>query len=270
MKNVECYRVKPGSKVDLDKWDPGDKSCFSGGKTEGRKVLQELTARLQVQQEILYAENKHKLLVVLQAMDTGGKDGTIRSIFQHIDPHGIRIANFKAPTEPEIGRDYLWRIHQQVPKRGEIVIFNRSHYEDVLVVRVHNLVSRKVWIKRYGHINEFERMLVDEGTTILKFYLHIDKEEQRRRLQARLSNPDKHWKFSRNDLEERRLWSRYRKAYEQVLSRTSTKYAPWYIVPSNRKWYRDLVVGTILTDTLESLRMQFPVVKINLADVIVD
>ena len=266
---MQRYRVKPGNEVDLTKWNPNDKSCFKGNKKEGQEALDGIVARIQNQQVVLFAEHKHRILIVLQAMDTGGKDGTIKSIFKFIDPHGIRIANFKAPTSPELEHDYLWRIHSQVPSNGEIVIFNRSHYEDVLVVRVHDLVPRKIWTKRYDHINQFEKILTDEGTTILKFYLHIDNQEQKKRLQARLNRPDKNWKFSRNDLKERKLWPRYTKAYEQVLSKTSTKHAPWYIVPSNRKWYRNLVVGTILAETLEDLDMKYPPVIEDLQNVMV-
>ncbi|MGD1991933.1 MAG: polyphosphate kinase 2 family protein, partial [Anaerolineae bacterium] len=201
---------------------------------------------------------KHKVLIVLQAMDTGGKDGTIRHVFQGVDPVGVKVANFRKPSAEELAHDYLWRVHQHTPGRGEIVIFNRSHYEDVLVVRVHNLVLPEVWGRRYDHINAFERMLTEEGTTILKFYLHISKEEQKERLQDRLDQPDKRWKFSLGDLEERKLWPDYARAYEDVLSRTSTDWAPWTIVPADRKWYRNLVVATILVDTLNGLDMQHP------------
>jgi len=266
---MKRYLVKPGEKVDLSKRDPGDRSCFKGKKKEGREALDDVVRRIQDQQVVLFAEHKHRILIVLQAMDTGGKDGTIKSIFKYIDPHGIRIANFKAPTSPELEHDYLWRIHSQVPGNGEIVIFNRSHYEDVLIVRVHDLVPRGIWKRRYDHINDFERILTDEGTTILKFFLHIDKKEQRKRLQTRLNRPDKNWKFSRNDLRERKLWSKYIRAYEQMLSRTSTEYAPWYIVPSNRKWYRNLVVGTVLAETLEELDMKYPPVVEDLENVVV-
>ena len=208
------------------------------------------------------------MLIVLQAMDTGGKDGTIRSIFRYIDPLGVRVANFRTPTEPELDHDYLWRIHKQVPGKGEIVVFNRSHYEDVLIVRVHNLVPKAIWSKRYAHINEFERMLVEEGTTLLKFFLHISHDEQLKRLKARLKTPEKNWKFSRGDLEERKLWPQYTRAYEAVLSRTSTEWAPWYIVPANRKWYRNVVVGSILADVLEDLKMKFPKPREDLSKIV--
>jgi PPK2 family polyphosphate:nucleotide phosphotransferase len=218
-------------------------------------------------QEMLYAEHKHKVLIVLQAMDTGGKDGTIRHVFEGVNPQGVRVAGFKKPTPEELDHDFLWRVHKQVPGKGEVVIFNRSHYEDVLVVRVHNLAPQEVWSKRYDHINDFERMLVDEGTTILKFFLHIDLDEQKERLQARLDEPNKRWKFNPEDLEERKLWPQYVKAYEDAISKTSTDWAPWYIVPANRKWYRNLVVGTVIIETLKDLDMRYPEAEFDPADI---
>jgi PPK2 family polyphosphate:nucleotide phosphotransferase len=191
-------------------------------------------------------------------MDTSGKDGVIRRVFEGVNPQGVRVAAFKVPTAPELARDYLWRVHQQVPGRGEMVIFNRSHYEDVLVVRVHNLVPPEIWEKRYDQINEFEQILVEEGTTVLKFFLHIDAEEQRQRLLARLDEPTKRWKFNPGDLKERQLWAEYQKAYEVVLSKTSQDVAPWFIVPANRKWYRDLIISAALVDTLKGLKMEYP------------
>lgn len=255
---MERYKVKPGTEVDLIQWEPNDKSAFPISKKEGRKRLLELNIELEALQEMLYAEHKQKLLVVLQAMDTGGKDGTIRHVFEGVNPSGVRVASFKVPTKEELDHDYLWRVHKQTPRRGEIVIFNRSHYEDVLVVRVHNLVPKKVWGKRYTHINEFERLLYEEGTTIIKFFLHIDKDEQKSRLLARLQNPDKRWKFSPGDIEERKLWPEYQKAYEETISRTSTDWAPWYIIPSNRKWLRNLVIATVVNETLKNLNMKYP------------
>jgi len=227
----------------------------------------ELNERLEELQELLYAEHKHKVLIVLQAMDTGGKDGTIRHVFEGVNPQGVRVASFKKPTLEELDHDFLWRVHKQVPGKGEIVIFNRSHYEDVLVVRVHNLAPKEVWSKRYDHINGFERMLVDEGTTILKFFLHIDLDEQKERLQARLDEPNKRWKFNPDDLEERKLWPKYVKAYEDAISKTSTSWAPWYIVPANRKWYRNLVVGTVVIEALEDLNMRHPEPQFDPADI---
>lgn len=203
-------------------------------------------------------------------MDTGGKDGVIRHVFDGVNPQGVRVAGFKVPTPEELDHDYLWRVHKVTPGKGKMVIFNRSHYEDVLVVRVHNYVPSEVWEKRFDQINQFERLLTDNGMTILKFYLHIDRDEQRERLQARLDDPAKRWKFRLGDLEERKWWSEYMQAYEDVLSKTSTKYAPWIIVPANRKWYRDLVISSVLVDTLQSLKMKFPEPEENLDGVVVE
>jgi len=253
---MEQYRVKLGSQITLSQWDPNDKSAFDGGKREARKALRALNKRLEVLQELLYAEHKHKVLVVLQAMDTGGKDGTIRHVFEGVNPQGVKVASFKVPTPEELAHDYLWRVHKQVPGRGGVVIFNRSHYEDVLTVRVHNLAPPAVWGRRYTHINDFERMLAEEGTTILKFFLHIGLDEQKKRLQARLDKPHKRWKFSLGDLEERKLWPEYMRVYEDALSKTSTERASWYIVPANRKWYRNLVVATVLVERLDGLNMR--------------
>lgn len=252
------YRVKPGKTISLKDFDPEDTSRFSDGKQAGLERLAELTEKLGKLQEVLYAEHKQKILVVLQAMDAGGKDGTIRAVLNGVNPQGVHVANFKVPTEQERDHDFLWRIHQQVPGKGELTIFNRSHYEDVLVVRVHELVSKDVWSQRYGQINQFEKMLADEGTTIIKFYLNISKDEQRKRLQDRIDDPSKNWKFNPGDLKERALWDDYMLAYEDALNETSTAWAPWYIIPSNRNWYRNLCVATILVKTLEDLKMNFP------------
>jgi PPK2 family polyphosphate:nucleotide phosphotransferase len=255
---MERYRVEPATKVDLSTSDPDDRGVFDGNKTEGKEYLKTLNRELEALQELLYAEHKHKLLVVLQGMDTAGKDGVIRHVFDGVNPQGVRVANFKQPTDRELDHDYLWRVHQHSPGKGQIVIFNRSHYEDVLVVRVHELVPRKTWSKRFAQINDFERMLVEEGATILKFFLHISEDEQKERLQARLDNPNKRWKFNPGDLEERKLWLKYLAAYEDVLGKTSTQWAPWYVVPSNRKWYRNLVIGKLLVETLKGLDMHYP------------
>lgn len=255
---MKRYRIKPGSKVNLRKWDPQDKREFNGNKADGQAALLKLNDRLEELQELLYAEGKHKLLVVLQATDTGGKDGTIRHVFEGVNPQGVKVASFKKPSAVELAHDYLWRIHLHTPMRGEIVIFNRSHYEDVLITRVHDLLPRKVLEKRYQHINDFERMLADEGTIILKFFLHISKDEQKERLQARLDEPSKHWKFASGDLAERKLWSDYQKVFEAMLSKTSTPWAPWHVIPANRKWYRNYVIAHTIVKTLESLNMQYP------------
>ncbi len=267
---MKQYLVKPETKVKLSKYDPNDTGDFKAGKEEGLAKLEKLNSKLEALQELLYAEHKHKVLVVLQAMDTGGKDGTIRRVFDRVNPAGVRVASFKAPTPEELDHDYLWRVHKQVPGKGELVVFNRSHYEDVLVVRVHNYVSPEVWGKRFDQINEFERNLAENGTTILKFYLHIDLDEQKERLQARLDDPTKHWKFRIGDLEERKLWPEYMKAFEDVLSKTSTEYAPWYIIPANRKWFRDLVISNVLVDTLEGLKMKYPESEENLDGVVIE
>lgn len=255
---MKQYRVKPGSKVDLGKIDPGSTAEFKGKKADAEKELQGLTGRLEVLQETLWAEHEHKVLIVLQGLDTSGKDGTISHVFEGVNPLGVRVAAFKAPTPEELDHDFLWRVHPKVPGRGEIAIFNRSHYEDVLVARVRALVSRDVWQKRYQQINDFERLLAETGTTILKFFLYISKDEQKRRLQARLDDPQKRWKFRKGDLAERAFWDDYIEAYEDALSRTSHKWAPWYIVPADKKWFRNLVIATVLVRTLEGLDLKIP------------
>jgi PPK2 family polyphosphate:nucleotide phosphotransferase len=255
---MDRYRIKPGSKVILKDFDPNDKGDWQDRKEEGKAELLKLNQELSNLQELLYAGQKHHLLVVIQAMDTGGKDGTIRAVFEGVNPQGVRVANFKAPSAAELAHDYLWRVHAQVPARGELVVFNRSHYEDVLVVRVHNLVPPAVWKKRYDQINEFERLLIEEGTTILKFYLHIDLDEQKARLIERIEDPRKQWKFNPGDLEERKLWNQYMAAFEEMLEKTSTRDAPWYAIPANANWYRNLVVASIIVKTLEGLKMEYP------------
>jgi len=267
---MDGYRVEPGTAIKLRDRNPNDTSPFDGDKQRAKERLKELNKELEGLQELLYAEHKHRLLVVLQGMDTSGKDGTIRHVFEGVNPKGVRVASFGVPTPLELDHDYLWRIHQKMPAMGEIVIFNRSHYEEVLVVRVHGLVPQKIWKRRYEQINDFERMLSEEGTSILKFFLHIDKKEQKARLQARLDEPQKQWKFQKGDLAERKLWPRYRRAYEDVLERTSTEWAPWHIVPANHKWYRNLVVASIVVDTLRGFDMKFPHTEENLDDAVID
>jgi len=262
--------IEPGRSVDLRAFDPRDKAGFDGHKRDGRAALEPLNDRLEELQELLYAEGKHRVLVVLQATDTGGKDGTIRRVFDGVNPQGVKVASFKRPTDAELAHDYLWRVHPHVPGNGELVIFNRSHYEDVLVVRVHGLVPEDRWSRRYEHINAFEQMLAEEGTTIVKLFLHISREEQRERLQARLDDPTKHWKFSLGDLDERKLWDDYQQAFAAMLEKTSTPWAPWYVIPADRKWCRDLIVSTILVDTLESLAMRYPENEDDLSDVTVE
>ena len=262
--------IKPGNRINLDEWDPSDSSAFEVDKKSAKEKLIELTSELSNLQELLYTEHKHRLLIILQGMDTSGKDGAIEHVFQGVNPQGVRVASFKVPTQEELDHDFLWRIHKQTPAKGEIVIFNRSHYEDVLVVRVHELVLKRVWSHRFDRINNFERMLADEGTTIIKFFLHIDLEEQKKRLQARLDAPGKRWKFRVGDLKERQLWPEYMKAYEDVLNKTSTDWAPWYLIPANRKWFRNLVIGTILVDTLKEMEMNYPEPEENLDNVVIE
>ncbi len=254
--------VKPGAKVDLAKIDSDERALFQqGSKDESMKAFDKLRDELQELQKVLYAQNKHRILLVLQAMDTGGKDGCVKHVFSRIDPQGIHVRSFKKPTEEELARDFLWRVHKKVPRNGEMVIFNRSHYEDILAVKVKKLLPDKVWKQRYQHIVDFERMLAEEGTTIVKIYLHISKDEQKRRILSRLDNPDKHWKFHPDDLQDRALWNEFMKTYEDLLSRTSAPHAPWYVVPANRKWYRNLCVARIMVDTMRKLKMKLPTVN---------
>lgn len=268
---LERYLVKPGAKVDLAKIDSDERALFlTGGKDESTKAFDKLQDELQELQKVLYAQNKHRILLVLQAMDTGGKDGCVKHVFSRIDPQGIHVRSFKKPTEEELARDFLWRVHNKVPRNGEMVIFNRSHYEDVIAVKVKKLFPDKVWKQRYQHIIDFERMLAEEGTTIVKIYLHISKDEQKRRIVSRLDNPDKHWKFHPDDLKDRALWNDFMKTYEDLLSKTSTEHAPWYVVPANRKWYRNLCVARIMVDTMKRLNMKLPTVDWDPKKIIVE
>lgn len=253
---MDSYRVAPGTKVDLTQFE----TYFDGelSKQDGKAQLKSQNKILRDLQELLYAEHRQKLLVVLQGIDTSGKDSTIRHVFGDVNPQGTKVVNFKVPTQKELDHDYLWRVHPHTPGRGEIVIFNRSHYEDVLVVRVHDLAPKSVWEKRYDHINAFERLLADEGATILKFFLHISKKDQAERFLARLDRPHKRWKFNPDDLAEREHWAEYTAAFEDMLSKTSTPWAPWYAIPSDRKWYRNLMVSSVIIERLQSLEMQFP------------
>jgi len=267
--HTKRYIVRPRTKLRLEEWDPADSSGFDGDEASAVEHSKQLDQMLDRLQEKLYAEHKHSVLVVLQAMDTGGKDGTIRRIFRGVNPSGVRVAHFREPTPQEQDHDFLWRVHAQAPGKGEIVIFNRSHYEGVLVERVHGLVTKRTLRHRYKQINDFERMLSEDGTTILKFFLYIDAEEQKRRLQERLVDPDKNWKFSADDLVERKLWPEYMKAYQQTLERTSTEFAPWYVVPADKKWFRDLLVSAVVVDALEGLRMEFPPLAKGLKSVVI-
>lgn len=262
-KNLKIAKAQP---VELEKYDPDSKGELDG-KKEGKKQLAQLHEELNELQQVLYAESKRSLLVVLQAMDTGGKDGTIRHVFGPMNPQGVRVTNFKVPTDEELAHDYLWRIHRAVPQKGMIGIFNRSHYEDVLVTRVHKLVPSKTIEQRYKQINAFEKHLAQNDVTVLKFFLHISKEEQKERLQSRLNRPDKHWKFSSADIRERAIWDDYVAAYEKMLSKCSTSWAPWYIVPANHKWVRNVIVAEIVRDTLKSLKLEYPPAEPGLADI---
>ena len=258
MLDTTPFRVAPGTALELSEHDPNSKHGFDGKKKDGRAALAEYNLRLAELQTRLWAESKQSLLVVLQAMDTGGKDGTIRHVFTGVNPQGVHVRGFGVPTEWELGHDYLWRVHREAPEDGAITIFNRSHYEDVLVVRVKELAPKEVWSRRFEHIRHFERMLADEGTAIVKIFLNISKDEQKERLQARLDEPDKNWKFRKGDLDDRALWDDYQRAYEDAITLTSTDHAPWYVVPSNRKWYRNLVVSSILIETLEKMNPRYP------------
>ncbi|HJZ45649.1 MAG TPA: polyphosphate kinase 2 family protein [Roseiflexaceae bacterium] len=251
------HRIEPGQHVKLSDIDPDDTGGYRD-KAEVATLLEEQRVRIDGLQERLYAEHKQALLIVLQAMDTGGKDGTISHVFEGVNPQGCQVWPFKVPTPEELDHDFLWRHHTKTPGRGMMTIFNRSHYENVLVVRVHQLVPEQIWKARYDQINDFEQLLAANNTTILKFFLHISKDEQKRRLESRLQNPDKRWKFAIGDLKERELWDDYMKAYEDAINKCSTNYAPWYVLPANKKWYRNLVVARTIADTLESMNPQFP------------
>ncbi|MFH0750697.1 MAG: PPK2 family polyphosphate kinase [Chloroflexota bacterium] len=248
--------VAPGSKVDLARFDPAE--TFGRDKDAAEADLEKTLARLADLQARLWAEAKHPVLVIVQGIDAAGKDGTIRVIAGAFNPQGTPVSSFKVPSPLELAHDYLWRVHQRVPGKGEIGIFNRSHYEEVLVVRVHELVPEERWRKRYEHIRNFEKMLTDEGVTIVKFFLAIDREEQRERFQERVDDPAKRWKFSFGDLEERKRWDDYRAAFEEMLEETSTSFAPWYLIPANRNWLRNLAVGEILAETIDDLEPAFP------------
>jgi PPK2 family polyphosphate:nucleotide phosphotransferase len=266
---AERLRVKPNQRVRLGSIDPAD-TLDLPAKDKSKDLLEKNSERIAALQEILYAEGRRALLVVLQALDAGGKDGTTRSVFHGVNPQGCRVASFKAPSSTELAHDYLWRIHHALPARGEIGIFNRSHYEDVLVVRVDSLVSKDVWSARYEQINAFERHLVDNGTEIVKIYLHISREEQAERLRERVSDPEKRWKFSPDDLRKRAQWDDYRAAYEEALRRCSTEHAPWYVVPADRNWVRNVAVSAIVRAKLESMDPQYPKPKWDPAKVVIE
>lgn len=257
------FRVKTGSTINLAKIDPDFHDKYENEEAVAEEA-EKNSQKLSELQAMMYAENKHALLVVLQAMDGGGKDGTIHHVMSAMNPQGCSVVSFKVPTAEELAHDYLWRIHKQTPRKGQVTVFNRSHYEDVLVVRVHNLVSKEIWSRRYNEINAFERGLANAGTTIVKFFLHIDKNEQLRRFRDRLDDSGKQWKISESDYSEREYWDDYQQAYMDVLSKCSFNYAPWYIIPANHKWFRNLVVSQILVETLQDLKMKYPEPSVDL------
>lgn len=262
------HQLTPGQTVRLsDK--PTEGRLYHDSRISAEDEFRKLRDELIDWQRRLYAEDKHRILIVLQAMDAGGKDGTIRKVFRGVNSQGVQVNSFKVPSQQELAHDFLWRIHKAVPSRGMIGVFNRSHYEDVLVVRVHNIVPETVWRPRYEQINNFERLLTESGTSILKFYLHISKSEQRDRFQARIDDPSKNWKFSFDDLEKRKLWDDYMLAYEDVLNKTTTTWAPWHIIPADQKWYRNLAIAQIIVDKLRTLDPQYPKPEKDLSNIVV-
>ena len=255
--NVSDFRVREGGKVNLKKW-PTRVRPFYRSKAHYESLLADHVTRLSERQNLLYAHDRYALLLIFQAMDAAGKDGIIKHVMSGVNPQGCTVATFKTPSNSELAHDFLWRVHHEVPAKGHIGIFNRSHYEDVLITRVHKMISDKVAQQRLNQITEFEELLAENGTTILKFFLHISKDEQKTRLEERIQDPEKRWKWNSGDLEERKLWDNYMDAFEEVMSATSTEHAPWYIVPANRKWYRNLVVADRIVDALESMRLETP------------
>jgi PPK2 family polyphosphate:nucleotide phosphotransferase len=266
--NYARYRVRPEQPIVLAAIDPNASEGYKN-KKDAEDELEHQRQRLQNLQERFYAEHQRSLLIVLQAMDTGGKDGTIKHVFGGLNPQGCQVWSFKKPSDEESSHDFLWRYHQRTPQRGMISIFNRSHYEDVLIVRVKQLVPQEVWQERYQVINEFEHMLTLNNIRVIKFFLHISKDEQKRRLESRLKDPNKHWKFSSNDIKERQFWDDYQAAFQDAINNCSTAYAPWYVVPANKKWYRNLVVARTIADTLESMNPQYPPGEVGLENIVV-
>lgn len=253
------YRVKPGGKLSLKEFDPDDTGEYKKneqGKAKAKAETAKLIAKLDGLQERLYANATRSLLIVLQGMDTSGKDGTIKNVMSGVNPQGCKVAAFKSPSNDELAHDFLWRVHREVPPKGYIGIFNRSHYEDVLITRVHGWVTDKVVKRRFNQIREFEELLSESGTVVLKFFLHISKDEQKERLEVRIADPEKRWKWNSGDLEERKLWGEYQKAFEDVIAATSTEQAPWYVVPANRKWYRNLIVANCVVNALEDMKLK--------------
>lgn len=269
MKFSEKFSVKPGSKVNLKKIDPRGVIGVKD-RDEAESLFSENIIRLAELQHLLYADNRYAVLIVFQAMDAGGKDGAIRRVLGPLNPQGCKVKPFKAPSSEELEHDYLWRIHKAVPPRGEIGVFNRSHYEDVLIVRVRNLVQESVWSKRYDQINDFEKILSENNIVILKFFLHISKDEQKERFMKRLEDPNRNWKATPEDFKERELWDDYQNAYEAALSKCSTSHAPWFIIPSDRKWFRNYAISQIIRDTLESMGLKYPKPSFDLSKVVIE
>jgi PPK2 family polyphosphate:nucleotide phosphotransferase len=256
--------VRPGSKIHLRDRDPNE----TFGEKRDDKALEKSLDRLRELQTLLYADRRYALLIVLQGMDASGKDGTIGHVMSGVNPQGCEVTSFKAPSSEERAHDYLWRIHRAVPHLGSIGIFNRSHYEDVLIVRVHGLVAKEVWSKRYRQINEFEHMLAASGVTILKFFLHIGKEEQKQRFQQRMEDPARNWKLALQDFEERKYWNHYAEAYQDALRKCSTPWAPWYVIPANKKWFRNHLVASIVVETLEDMKLKYPAPTVDISKVV--
>ncbi len=265
MKESARFEVKPGKPISLQEMDPSQTDGMK--KKDGEEVLVGLRDELNDLQQLLYASQKYGLLIILQGMDTGGKDGVIKHVVSAFNPQGCQVTSFKVPTEEELGHDFLWRVHRAVPRRGTVGIFNRSHYEDVLVVRVENLVPEKVWRQRYNQINEFEELLTESGVVVVKCFLHISKEEQKLRLEDRRNDPHEHWKFRLGDLDTRKKWDAYQAAYEEALNRCSTSHAPWYVIPADKKWYRNLAISRILIDRMSELKMEWPPLEEGAAEV---
>ncbi|MFL6205101.1 MAG: PPK2 family polyphosphate kinase [Acidimicrobiales bacterium] len=257
-KAAQLHRVKPGATVDLGSIEPDDVSAAPGDKETTQAASAALVERLAELQDVFWARQEERLLVVLQGIDTSGKGGTVEHVFGAVNPAGLRVTSFKAPSESELARDFLWRVHANVPQNGEIAVFDRSHYEDVTAARVLGLVPEKRWKQRYDHINAFEEMLTDEGTTVIKVLLHISKAEQKRRLEARLDRPEKHYKMRLSDLDTRKQWDDYQEAFADMVARTSTAHAPWHVVPADKKWYRNWAVTTIVTGVLEDMDLEWP------------
>jgi PPK2 family polyphosphate:nucleotide phosphotransferase len=269
MAQLQEYIVNP-KQFALKNFQPNDKSERSGDKLKDAETLNQLTIEINALQDILHAEGKQKLLLIIQGMDASGKDGTVRHVLRECDPLGVRLASFKAPSSEELAHDYLWRVHQVVPKAGELVVFNRSHYEDVLIVKVHNWIDDAECKRRYAQINAFEKLLVETGTKIIKCFLHISKQEQKVRMQERLNDPTKTWKFNPNDLKERALWPQYMQAYENALKATSTEYAPWYIVPADSKTNRNILISRILLNALNEMKPKYPLVPKEYKTIIIE